>query len=141
MLDSAGLTEDEVRKHPEAVRKIMQLRVAEEQKKLNNPIHQRSVSLGSHNTQPNGESFRPASVAINNLSPRKSSIRTIIPPQRTSSSGSQKFAKVYSNPHKCGQSNDSLDISKSSSIIPIPQRKGSDGSQRSEKESINSVDT
>ncbi|PKC06968.1 hypothetical protein RhiirA5_418855 [Rhizophagus irregularis] len=164
MLDSAGITENEVRQHPEAVRKIMQLRVAEEQKRLNNSItHQRSVSLGSpHNIQSNGESFRPASTTLASLPPRKSSIRkfsspslngqsngsnenfsgskhTIIPPQRTSSSGSQKFAKVYYHPHKCGQSSESLDVSKSWDIIP--KRKGSDGSQKSGKESIISIDS
>jgi hypothetical protein len=161
MLDSAGITENEVRQHPEAVRKIMQLRVAEEQKRLNSSItHQRSVSLGSpHNIHPNGESFRPASTTITSLPPRKSSIRkisspslngqsngtnenfsgskhTIIPPQRISSNGSQKFAK---HPHKCGQSTESFDVSKSPDIIP--KRKGSDGSQKSGKDSIISVDS
>ncbi|CAG8658526.1 4207_t:CDS:10, partial [Funneliformis mosseae] len=169
MLESAGITEDEVRQHPEAFRKVMQLRMADDQKRQNNStIHQRSVSLGSHNTQQNGESFRPTST-INNLPPRKSSVvgiplvRKYSSPstyglsnelndnfigskynkihslQRKSSSGS---VKVYSNPHKYGNSTDSLDVySGQKNLNMMPQRKDSNGSQRSGKESINSVNS
>ncbi|CAI2169365.1 20546_t:CDS:10 [Funneliformis geosporum] len=170
MLESAGITEDEVRQHPEAFRKVMQLRMADDQKRLNNSvIHQRSVSLGSHNTQQNVESFRPTST-INNLPPRKSSVVVGVPLvrkysspstygqsnesndnfigskynkihslQRKSSSGS---VKVYSNTNKHGHSTDSLDVySGQKNLNTIPQRKGSNGSQRSGKESINSVNS